>query len=408
MAEAVRPETETHIGDYLRGKLSFSRVMGALRSLRSLNLIVVKPRQGQEDVLELHPLVREFIRRSFPKPERIGFIEAIIQFYSTLMGGYKPHVSQRLPLAILQNWTETAELYVEAGKYQEALDCLAQVRAAFSGSDFPGEFVRSARIVFRDIDWRNHEKYKSFDAVFTTYSTLLANLGRTAESTTMLDRYAETVKSKDARFINYCNLRCYAYWMIGNYAEAIVWGQRGKELKSRTNVDTTYSTDHNLALAQRDSGIIDPALTYFLAGRQLTEVLDLEELDEARGGPHYGNIGRCLHLMGQIDPAIICYRKSAILLERETGTEHVFNQGFARKWIGELLIMRSEFCIAKIFLEAAKQKWLLVSPPRAREVDGILETIKNSILNCPPLEGENIERFCVAWIFGRETDFQPI
>ena len=110
--------------------------------------------------------------------------------------------------------------------------------------------------------------------------------------------------------------------------------------------------------------------------------------------------------MGQIDPAIICYRKSAILIEKTR--LHVENQGFIRKWIGELLLVKGEFCAAKTFLEAAKQKWLFVSPPRVKALDDTLKGIEIQTSQCPPLTPQNVERFCLAWIYGRENSFIPI
>jgi len=55
-----------------------------------------------------------------------------------------------------------------------------------------------------------------------------------------------------------------------------------------------------LALAERDAGHPEAALPVFLDGRAQSEVIDAEELDETRGGEHYGNIGRCLHFMGRL------------------------------------------------------------------------------------------------------------
>ncbi|MGB6539452.1 MAG: hypothetical protein WBF03_01080 [Xanthobacteraceae bacterium] len=188
-------------------------------------------------------------------------------------------------------------------------------------------------------------------------------------------------------------------------ARSIKWGLRGKELKDRSNVDTKFGTEHNLALAQRDAGIIDPALAYFLHGRKLEEVIDVDELDEGRGGSYYGNIGRCLHFMGQIDPALVCYRKSAILLEKDQTINHTENKAFARKWIGELLVTKDEFCVAKIFLEASRSKWEIVSPRRIEEVDRLLNSIREKTSDCKSLVQEDVERYCIAWIFGRESEF---
>jgi hypothetical protein len=66
--------------------------------------------------------------------------------------------------------------------------------------------------------------------------------------------------------------------------------------------------------------------------------------------------------MGQIDAALICYQKSAILVEK---SRHVVNQGFIRQWIGELLVSRQQFGLAALFFRAAYLKWEHASPPRA-------------------------------------------
>lgn len=406
MAETVRPETDSRVGEFLKGHLNFNQVMRALRSLRGLNLIVIKPRPGASDVLELHPLVREFVRRTFPRAERMSFIEAIMQVYQIFMGQHKAEMSTARSFLILQHWTESAELYVEAGKYQDAFDSLYDVREAFENSAPPGEFARTARLLFKKIDWAKYNSYNKFDAVVRAYLMILVHLGREDECAWLLEKYQSTVVSKDARYVHLCDLYCYMYWFRGEYAKAIEWGQKGKDLVDRSNVDTKYSTSHNLALSQRDSGIIDPALQYFLHGVQLKTVIDPDELDDAKGGHYYGNIGRCLHLMGQIDPAIICYRKSAVLIERGS-SRHLTNQGYIRKWIGELLIMKNDYCVAKAFLEAAKQKWIIVAPPLVVGIDSALDKIRDNASGCRFLSSEDSERFFVAWIYGREAEFVP-
>lgn len=408
MAETVRPETEAQIGRYLASKLNYNRVVKALRALRGLNLIVVKPRSGDADALELHPLVREFVRRNFRHQDRLTFIDAIIDVYLKFMGLHKSQLDERPSFAVLQAWTQNAELAVAAGKYQEAFTWLAEASDAFSSSAFPGEYARAANLLFSHLpDWpTRYSEFKDFEDVFHAYVDVLANLGRAAEADSLLDDYAITVSNKDARYINYCDLRCHANWVRGNYEAAIKWGTRGQGIRTKSGVDTKYDTSHNLALAQRDSGDVDPALKTFLTGRSLSEVIDPDELDEERGGHYYGNIGRCLHLMGQIDPAIVCYRKSAILIEKKYAHQHVLNQGFIRRWIGELLIMREEHCLAKIFLEACALKWQSVAPSRAMQIVEVLDKIKDRASSCKSIKQGDLERVCTAWIYGREYDVE--
>jgi tetratricopeptide (TPR) repeat protein len=407
MAETVKSEAEEQIADYLSGQMNFNQVMRALRSLRSLNLIVVKPRTGSADVLELHPLVREFIRRTFPKQERMSFIDGIIAVYKRYIGQHKDEIKQRATQALLHYWSESTELYVSAGRLKDAFECLYEVREQFEASAWPGEFARVAELLLSQVDWQKHASYPHFDSIVRGHIRILTNLGRETEVRRVLDRYKDTVPAKDARYVAYCDAECYVHWMNGRYRDAIQWGERGKQLKDKSGVDTRYGTEHHLALAWRDGGLVDPALTYFLHGKELNTIIDIDEFDENRGGPFYGNIGRCLHLMGQIDPALVCYRKSAISLQT-VGDEHVENQGYIRKWIGELLIVKGDFCSAKVFLDAATAKWDAVCPRRIPEIEETLKKIERQTSTCKPLTGLNIERYCIAWIYGRESDFVAI
>jgi tetratricopeptide (TPR) repeat protein len=312
MAETVKPETDVQIGEYLRFQMNFNRVNRALRSLRNQNLVVVRPAESG-DAFELHPLVREFVQTKFPHKDRLTFIDAILSVYARLMQLYTGQPQEAILESALHHWTENAEICSAAGKYQEAFNSLAAVSYRFIASEFPSEYARVARELFRKIDWSEFKSYANFDGVFGTLVQILANLDRREEVESLLSQYAGTVPSRDARYINYCDLRCYVFWVQQRYEQAIEWGARGKDLREKSNVDTRFDTSHNLALAQRDAGIIDPALRYFLRGKELTSVIDPDEFDENAAPQFYGNIGRCLHLIGQIEPALVCYRKSAIL-----------------------------------------------------------------------------------------------
>jgi tetratricopeptide (TPR) repeat protein len=217
--------------------------------------------------------------------------------------------------------------------------------------------------------------------------------------------YQMSVSERDSRYILYCEMKCHVKWIRGEFADAVRWGQRGMTLKkSASNVATQFEVSHALALAERDAGRPERALQIFLSGRVLSEVIDPEELDENRHGSHYGNIGRCLHFMGRIDDALICYQKSALLIEKAPKSEHVINQGYIRRWIGELLFARKHFKLASIFLEAARLKWVDLSPTMANEVAVLQNQLSEQL---PPVENlphEDLERKCRDWILGRSVD----
>ncbi|APG08477.1 hypothetical protein BKD09_09060 [Bradyrhizobium japonicum] len=399
MAETVRPETAQVLGDYLSGQMRFNKVTRALRALRDANLVVIKPSPQFDDLFDLHPLVREFIRKTFPLEDRVRFIDCIIAVYLKVIAVFGNDIDKR-PARDLRYWTENAELLIEAEKYDEAFERLSSVAYPLYSSDQPGEFSRVARILLRKIDWTNWQLYKQFDRVVGRHFRILVNLGRESEYEALLKQYQQTMPAKDARYINYCALRSHMHWTRFEFDDALKWAKTGKDLKDRTNVDTRFNTDHELALAQRDVGHPELAIDFFLGGVSLETILDPEEFDEKRTESLYGNTGRCLHLMGKIDEALVCYRKSALILEMAP-RGHVENKGFIRTWIGELLVAKGNFCDAKLFFEAAERIWNLVTPPRAKAVRQQLEDIETMTRDCTSMSVTDAERYVVAWINDR-------
>lgn len=406
MAETVKPESEAQIADYLKHEMNYAKVVRILSTLRAWNLVVVKRRLNAPDVLELHPLVRQFIRRRYTEPERVSFIDAIVKVYKHFMGVHKSALGERPALSILEYWTQTAELDLAAGKKSEAFLTLAEVSEAFLAGANPREYVRAGRLLLTEVNWQaEHAKLKGFETMFRAQIRNLSYLGEFEEADSLLDVYQHTVAERDARFIQYCDLRAYTNWVRNNFVKAIEWGNKGHDLKVSTNVDTEFDVEHTLALARRDAGEPELALPTFLAGRSLKEVIDPDELSEQGEGDasHYGNIGRCLHFMGQIEGALICYQKSALLLEKNPKGEHVLNQGFVRCWIGELLIGKQQPQLAYAFFRAAFLKWEQVSPHRAEHVLRLADHVKDRVPTGTELADRDVEKICVDWIFGRST-----
>jgi tetratricopeptide (TPR) repeat protein len=239
--------------------------------------------------------------------------------------------------------------------------------------------------------------------VFETHVDLLSYLGESAEVDQLLDDYGRTVVEKDARYISYCEMRSFSKWVRGDFSEAVEWGRTGKDLAVSSGVDTHRDISHTLALAERDAGRPELALSVFLRDLSLSQLKDPEELDEDRGGAYYGNIGRCLHLMGQSDAALTCYQKSALLIEKDPRNQRVLNQGYIRLWIGELLIARQQFRLARVFFKAAHLKWRDVYPARAAGALDLARQIEQrSVLK--RTDDDAVERTCLDWILGRNLD----
>lgn len=406
MAETLRPETESKIASYLTHDLNYNKVNSVIKTLRQLNLVVVKRSDQGEDLHELHPLVRQFVRSRFTFRQRASMIEVIIGAYNQFRGTHKWELTERRTFTFLQNWTQAAELAIAAGKYSTACEWLAEANSAFEASAFVREYARVFRLLLQSSDWVNcHSELPYFDMLYATHTHNLGYLGLRNEVDDLLDKFSLTLEDTSSRYIHYCEMRSHAAWTREDLQEAIRWGEIGHNLYLKSKVDTDHNVAHALALALRDAGNPEDALPTFLAGRPLAEVLDPDELDERRGGHHYGNIGRCLHLMGQVRNALICYQKSALLIEKNVEHEHVMNQGYVRLWIGELLLSKNQRALGTLFLDAARRKWEVVAPTRARRLEEMLRqicTLEGSVLQ--GREPRDSETACRDWIRGRNLD----
>lgn len=404
LAECVRPTTEVELASFLEGQLNFNKVGRALSTLRSLNLIVVKSSGSIRDHIELHPVVKEFIKKTFSLADRRSVIDIIIDYYERFFAVRLGLSRANLTVQELQNWVESIELHVSAGKFDPAFNLIGEVLRSGLYQLNSREFVRVCGILFSQDIWANHSSYEAFDRIATAYTSVLADLGRVDEARRFLAQYRETIEGKSARYINYCDMFCYLEWVIGEFKESIKWGEEGDRLKSKANTDTVFDSRHNLALARRDSGDIDPALTFFLKGRAIEAALDPDDLDEKVDGSYYGNIGRCLQLMGQVDTALVCYRKSALLIEKDEAGRAVSNRGYVRQWIGEVFATKNALADAAKFLKAAMKIWEMTSPVRESRLMALVASRPELAIKVAETDEVESERYCVAWFFGRESD----
>ena len=235
--------------------------------------------------------------------------------------------------------------------------------------------VRLTMRLLGELDWAEAcSSYKDFDAVFGQCLTQMIQIGHDA-SKDLLTRYEAAIPGKSSQFILLCDLRCYADWYTGKYDSAIRWGEKGDQLKERTSVDTGFSTKHNLALSRRDAGRVTEAIESFLDGESLEEVVTPGKRIQGKGAPFYGNIGRCLFLTSRLDEALVCYVKSAQLLEESRTHSDRLNKGYIRSWIAELLVQQERFELAAASYRAAVCMWHDSAPPRAAQAKNKMETL---------------------------------
>ena len=286
MAELDRPEPESRLLDLLPGT-NFNRVNRALKTLRALYLIETRTQPGGEPLLGLHPIIRKFVRTSFPKGDREKYVGSILDFLDRMIGRFKPLLSQEPPYEILEYWTQKAELKITFGRFEEAISIIAEIALPLVNRGYSEEMVRLMMRLFGDIDWAEAcSSYKDFDSVFKVCLTQMIQSGH-GDTEDLLTRYEAAILGKSSQFILLCDLRCYADWHAGNYDSAIRWGEEGGLLQEPTPIDTRFSTRHNLALSRRDAGHVPEALKSFLEGELLVTVATPGERIQGKGAHFY-------------------------------------------------------------------------------------------------------------------------
>ena len=363
MAELDRPETNTNLTGFLPG-INFNRINRALKVLRAYHLIEHRPQVDAEPLLDLHPIIREFVRTNFPKKDREHYVGAILEFLDRQISRFKDVLPRSPTYEIMDHWIRKAELHVTFERFEDATSTIAQVGRSLSERGYSEALIRVSIKLFERVNWAEAcSSFRDFDVVFQRALLAMVQAGHGAVAR-LLTQFEAAIPGKSAQFILLCDLHCYADWYNGNFSSAIRWGERGEKLKRGSSVDTQFSTAHNLALARRDAGFWDQALSDFLGGESLDVVLAPDGPDN-KHAQFFGNVGRCLCLAGRLDDGLLCYVKCARLLDGELQPSGRLNKGYIRLWFGDLFEARGEHELAATMYRAAAHMWHDCSPPRA-------------------------------------------
>jgi tetratricopeptide (TPR) repeat protein len=388
LAELERPERVEDL-DGLAG-MRWNQLQKALSNLDKMSLIVYKQQEGGNELIDLHPMVRSFVRREFPRKDRQSFISDAIVFIQKRLDRFNKLTGVDVPFEVLDIWLHKIELYVNIQDFQAAIETLIRVDDQLQARGLHEDIVRLSKKIMHEIDWSfailTYSKFDSF--VSESLHTMVALDG--AEATERwLSKYEASISGRGLHYINLCEIRAYINWFTENYEDAIHWAELGVTLKQDYDVETPYDCAHTLALAQRDSGQAQKALDYFLYGSNVEEcVADNDE--SQRDGLYFGNVGRCLHLIGQLDSALVVYRKVARLFERD-GAD-ALNHGYLRFWVGQILQRLGRIEDALFFYILAIHKWESISPFKAAEAQARLEDLVGDHPNLETLLGTPIWR----------------
>lgn len=400
LAEAVTSETEEEISKIVGSELNYNQFSKSLRTLKDLHLIVVK---GEESYLELHPLVKEFIKTNFPSHEQRKYISLFISYYDRVIVLLKPRLNQILSLSEFKSWSNKAELQINNKEYNDAIALLLEIHDSIIRSGYIEEFVRLSCLLLDGIQWniRSTTQIKNLSKFINIAITSIIDYGDNSSAIKYLDIYRSTIAGKNNEYILYLSLYTHFHWYNGNFSESIKCGEEAQHLISRSGDSDIWSAKHRLNLAYRDSGNsqhINSSLKFFLSSHELEDIAPINNFNTEIPYTLYGNAGRCLHYMGRHQEALNCYAKSANLILKDNSADEELNKGYAFSWIGETLKAIGSEDYLYFFLYA-HQSWKAVAPPQANKIEEII----NNIPKTPTIESIrstsswDIEKYCTEW-----------
>ncbi len=413
MAEFARPQDIDWIYDCVRKDIkSWNQFHREFQSLQTLNLVIET--HGVRDLREfdLHPIVRNFIRNEFfSRRERDLILDRVLCVLESFINKYDAQATTAFtPINLLESLVDKAELALRKDDFKTAITTLFVVGKKLVLRGMPSELFRVGELVLEKChgECEHLIDFDDFHSLNRLLAHTYAEYGREDRALKHVERYTSFVPKDTAYFVSVCDVRCYTDWLLGHYKDAISWGREGQRIKKDSGVDTRFDTSHTLALALRDSGDIDSALSIFLDGATVDEVITSGNLSVDKGAEYFGNIGRCLQLQGAMDQALECLIKSARILEADVKEDQnaTLNKGYACLWIGEILETRGDYSNAYLFYLRAEIAWMQRAPFKVEEPRSRLRKVFNSqgLPNLNMTE-TGVERAVKKWIQGYKSNY---
>ena len=402
LSELVRAEEINTIFKIIGSEFNWNQFNKSLKSLKLLNLIVTK--SGKVEEIELHPLVKSFVKSKYPPNERNKFISIIIDYYDKVTIILRERLSGNESLSFYENWTSKVELAVNKNDYGKALSSLEEISESIQTAGYFEEYIRIAKFIFNNIDF---EKYLANETPYfvSQLSTLIRITSEASDfdaARKFLDKFKSVLKDKGKNYITYCKLECIYHWEKLEYAKSIDWGEKGLSLIKNSKVDIDSYLEHTLNLAKRDSRNeknIKEALIFFIQDKDIN-ILIRSKIDLNLSAHYYGNVGRCYYFLNDFDIAEECYYRSFQLCYREETSNKFLNRGYISYWLGQVLQKHGNNKMAYFFYSNCILYWSKHSPHRASRVmeeRNILKNEINDIEDILKLDNETIESQCKSF-----------
>ena len=404
LSEIVKAEKREDLAKMVENELTFNQFDKAIRKLKLLNLVVTKTKNSTKEEIELHPLVKSFVKCKYPPNERSKYISIIIDYYNKITYILKERLSGNESLSFYENWTSKVELAINKNDFPLALAALQEITDSILTAGYFEEYFRISKLLFKHIDYVKY--YNNETPYFVTQIGSIVNLaselGEFETARTVLDSFKSVIKNKGKDYIVYCKLECSYHWNKLDNIEAIKWGEIALNLAKSSKIEIDFDLEHSLNLAKRDSRNeknVKEALIFFLKGHDI-DVLTTTPIDENLSAHFYGNLGRCYYFHKEYKYAKSLLFRSFHLCYVQENSSKYLNRGYASYWLGQILHKEGENKMAYFFYSNCIFYWKKHSPHRAQRVDEerrILQREIPDIGDIYKMDENTIENQCKLW-----------
>ncbi|UKS27296.1 tetratricopeptide repeat protein [Paenibacillus sp. HWE-109] len=363
LVEAHRPLTEDEIGIVVHDN-GPDKLKKELRRLSRLGL--VEPHEsistdGQFITYQVHPLIREFVHESYSTSAQERCVQRVLYVFlpkRVIDFLFKTDIEVddsivMSPAALM----DSIETCLSSRNAEKALNLLAKYNELLYNSGYHHKYQSLACRVLDSIHWESHGLITKHSEFLESIITHLCYKGEQYRSNYYLKKYESLVESGTLAYLNYLKLACGVAWNEGRNNECITICESHVELS--TKLETTYGSaavKHHYALALRDSGKVEQALTLF------HEYYNSGYKSTTNEAIYKGNCARCYSKLNNYIEAESNIRDSLKLLIEKTSYFQITNIGYAYLWISEIMFDREKYRESKAFIMLVEKVWQEYAP----------------------------------------------
>jgi hypothetical protein len=387
LSECTRPLPEFGVEKLVWPKIPpGNQFRRPLRFLVSLSLVTKKALGAEDPLYELHPVVRGYLRTQFGMREREPFLKMIADSTRDyVMEVSRARGFMALKIETYEMATQHVEALIQAGRSREAAKAALALSDRFVAKGLLQEYVRIGAEIIANVAWDQLANPDAGDAHLFIKDLVVrfVEANREADARKLVEAYRPHLQGNTTFRIRWFAALCRMEWLLGNHDEAVRQGRMGVSLKASSKVDTDADAEPSLYLAYvRD---VEPSA-----------LLTTPSSGDSQGHSYYGNIGRCLYLLGDQDLANRFYARSWEMIERHQDATSVENRGWAALWFGEAFLAAGQFDRAAAFLAHARDVWSARLPMKLAVVERAMGRLPTTQAVPTLDEAEATTSFCEA------------